>query len=102
MTAPPYGEPIAVSITHRGEITTLAALFLTRQPHPMPRDTFTWDARPWTAHTVAHRNTNRGPAVLILAEPKATPVTPTPHDHDTRCCREHGTHVTPHRGCILR
>lgn len=24
------------------------------------------------------------------------------HDHHERCCRAHGTHVTPHRGCILR
>lgn len=23
-------------------------------------------------------------------------------DHEQRCCRVHGTHVTPHRGCILR
>ena len=20
--------------------------------------------------------------------------------HDRRCCREHGTHTTPHRGCV--
>lgn len=24
------------------------------------------------------------------------------HDHFDRCCREHGTHSMPHRGCILR
>jgi len=24
------------------------------------------------------------------------------HDHENRCCREHGIHVNPHRGCILR
>lgn len=23
-------------------------------------------------------------------------------DHENRCCRTHGTHVSPHRGCILR
>lgn len=23
-------------------------------------------------------------------------------DHDERCCREHGTHSMPHKGCILR
>lgn len=24
------------------------------------------------------------------------------HLHDDICCREHGTHAMPHRGCILR
>lgn len=24
------------------------------------------------------------------------------HDHDARCCTEHGTHTTPHKGCVLR
>lgn len=24
------------------------------------------------------------------------------HNHATRCCDRHGTHVMPHRGCILR
>lgn len=24
------------------------------------------------------------------------------HSHDIQCCREHGTHSNPHRGCILR
>jgi len=24
------------------------------------------------------------------------------HDHETCCCAEHGVHVTPHRGCLLR
>jgi len=24
------------------------------------------------------------------------------HDHEIACCAEHGTHVTPHRGCLLR
>ncbi|WP_336633612.1 MULTISPECIES: hypothetical protein [unclassified Microbacterium] len=28
-------------------------------------------------------------------------VTPE-HDHAQRCCRDHGTHAMPHRGCILR
>lgn len=23
-------------------------------------------------------------------------------NHDRRCCRYHGTHTDPHRGCILR
>ncbi len=23
-------------------------------------------------------------------------------DHYAQCCREHGTHANPHRGCILR
>lgn len=23
-------------------------------------------------------------------------------DHAERCCREHGTHSNPHKGCILR
>lgn len=23
-------------------------------------------------------------------------------NHESRCCREHGIHVDPHRGCILR
>lgn len=26
----------------------------------------------------------------------------TAHDHAVRCCREHGTHSMPHKGCILR
>jgi hypothetical protein len=26
-----------------------------------------------------------------------------PHvEHDQRCCREHGTHSSPHIGCVLR
>lgn len=25
-----------------------------------------------------------------------------PHDHDRFCCTEHGTHHSPHIGCILR
>src|SRR6478609_1153081 len=24
------------------------------------------------------------------------------HDHAERCCREHGIHSVPHKGCILR
>ena len=24
------------------------------------------------------------------------------HDHEARCCTEHGTHTTPHKGCVLR
>lgn len=24
------------------------------------------------------------------------------HDHQVRCCAEHGTHTTPHKGCLLR
>lgn len=24
------------------------------------------------------------------------------HNHEGRCCRQHGTHSTPHRGCILQ
>lgn len=28
--------------------------------------------------------------------------TVTECEHDVRCCRQHGTHVSPHRGCILR
>jgi hypothetical protein len=24
------------------------------------------------------------------------------HNHEKYCCREHGTHVSPHVGCILR
>ena len=24
------------------------------------------------------------------------------HDHEARCCAEHGTHTTPHKGCLLR
>lgn len=25
-----------------------------------------------------------------------------PHDHAERCCPEHGTHTSPHKGCVLR
>lgn len=24
------------------------------------------------------------------------------HDHEARCCTVHGTHTTPHKGCVLR
>ena len=45
------------------------------------------------------------PILDRLAEddgPSAAETGSTDHDHADRCCREHGTHSTPHRGCILR
>ncbi len=35
-----------------------------------------------------------------LGEDSAFPGPPC--DHDKMCCSEHGHHVTPHRGCVLR
>lgn len=33
---------------------------------------------------------------------RSMPVATSHHDHEDQCCREHGFHSTPHKGCILR
>lgn len=42
--------------------------------------------------------------VSRLADPEVQERLEQKHaeSHARRCCREHGTHVRPHRGCILR
>lgn len=51
-----------------------------------------WTITPLTAPAVA-----KALAAEVVRQVCAADI-----DHENRCCRIHGTHVSPHRGCILR
>ncbi len=58
-----------------------------------------WAGRPipWDEISEHGREEGRAHALWALEH-----VDELQHLHDDICCREHGTHATPHRGCILR
>lgn len=50
-----------------------------------------------------HKNDIRGSQVLAeIEEAGSFEAWRDKCDHENRCCHEHGIHVDPHRGCILR
>lgn len=53
--------------------------------------------KPWGELTEAHRLELLDSAAWALRHQGELD-----HIHDQLCCREHDTHATPHRGCILR
>lgn len=58
-----------------------------------------WAGRPipWDEITQTHRD-----ELFDYARWAIVHVDLLEHHHNAICCRKHGTHATPHRGCILR
>lgn len=62
-------HPLKIRVEKNDEIR---ALFIAADGYPMPGETFTYDARTYTVHTVAHAWHTRGRAIICHAR-KVTP-----------------------------